>query len=243
MPRKRADQVLVERGVVETRAKAQEAIAAGGVRADGVLVRKPADLIGENAVLELDKPYPWVSRAGLKLDHALAAFGVAPAGLVCLDIGASTGGFCDVLLARGAARIYAVDVGRDQLHPKLRGDPRIVRLEGQDARDLTRRDIAEPPSLITADVSFIGLAKTLPAPLALAAERATLIALIKPQFESGPGRRGKNGLIEDAEARRIAEAVVDSLDGLEGFRPRELTASPVRGGEGQREFLMLARRD
>lgn len=242
MPRKRADQVLVERGVVETRAKAQEAIAAGGVRADGVLVRKAADLIGENAVLELDKPYPWVSRAGLKLDHALAAFGVSAQGRVCLDIGASTGGFCDVLLARGAARIYAVDVGRGQLHPKLAGDGRIVRLEGQDARDLTRREIAEEASLITADVSFIGLAKALPAALALAAPEAELIALIKPQFESGPGKRGKNGLIEDGEARRIAETVVESLDGLAGFRARELTASPVRGGEGQREFLMLAKR-
>jgi 23S rRNA (cytidine1920-2'-O)/16S rRNA (cytidine1409-2'-O)-methyltransferase len=243
MPRKRADQVLVERGVVETRAKAQEAIAAGGVRADGVLVRKAADLIGENAVLELDKPYPWVSRAGLKLDHALAAFGVAPAGLVCLDVGASTGGFCDVLLARGAARVYAVDVGRDQLHPKLRADPRVVRLEGQDARDLTAREIAQAPALITADVSFIGLAKALPAALALAAPGACLIALIKPQFESGPGKRGKNGLIDDAESRRIAESVVEQLDGLAGFRARELTASPVRGGEGQREFLMLAQRE
>ncbi len=242
MPRKRADQVLVERGVAETRAKAQEAIAAGGVRADGVLVRKPADLIGENAVLELEKPYPWVSRAGLKLDHALAAFGVSPAGRTCLDVGASTGGFCDVLLTRGAARVYAVDVGRDQLHAKLRADARVVRLEGQDARDLSRREIAEAPTLITADVSFIGLAKALPAAMALAAPSADLIALIKPQFESGPGKRGKTGLIEDAKARRIAEAVVESLEGLAGFRACELTASPVRGGEGQREFLLLARR-
>lgn len=242
MPRKRADQVLVERGLVETRAKAQEAIAAGGVRADGVMVRKPADLIGEHAVLELDKPYPWVSRAGLKLDHALAAFGMSPAGLACLDIGSSTGGFCDVLLGRGAARVYAVDVGRDQLHAKLRGDPRVVRLEGQDARDLTAREITAAPALITADVSFIGLAKVLPAALALAAPGAHLIALIKPQFESGPGKRGKNGVIDDSASRRIAQDVAESLDGLAGFKVCELIVSPVRGGEGQREFLMLARR-
>jgi 23S rRNA (cytidine1920-2'-O)/16S rRNA (cytidine1409-2'-O)-methyltransferase len=242
MPRKRADQVLVARGVAETRAKAQAAIAAGGVRADGVVVRKAADLIAEDAVLELDAPHPWVSRAGLKLDHGLSAFGVNPAGWVCLDLGASTGGFTDVLLARGAAKIYAVDVGRDQLHPKLRAEPRVVVLEGQDARDLSHREIADAPRLITADVSFIGLAKAAPAALKLATPAAVLIALIKPQFEAGPGKRGKSGLIEDVEARRIAEATVAAFDGLEGFVARELIASPIRGGAGQREFLMLARR-
>jgi len=232
--------VLVERGVVETRAKAQEAIAAGGLSADGRKVERPSDLIEENAVLELVRPYPWVSRGGLKLAHALDVFGIDPAGLVCLDVGASTGGFTDVLLARGARRVYAVDVGRGQLHPKLRDEPRLVSLEGVDARALTAHEIAEPPALVVCDASFIGLAKVLPRPLALAAPNARLVALVKPQFEAGPGRKGKGGLIDDTAARRIAESAVEALDGLAGFKIAELVASPVRGGDGAREFLLSA---
>lgn len=240
--RKRADLVLVERGIVETRAKAQEAIAAGGVTADGVKVTRPADLIEEAAVLELVRPHPWVSRGGLKLAHALDVFGVDPAGQVCLDVGASTGGFVDVLLTRAAKRVFAVDVGRDQLHPRLRGEPRVVSLEGVDARDLSRLEIPEPPTLVVCDASFIGVCKILPKPLSLAAPAATLVALIKPQFEVGPGRKGKAGVLDETLARRVAEATAEALDGLEGFRVAEMTTSPVKGGDGNREFLICARR-
>lgn len=240
--RRRADLVLVERGVVETRAKAQEAIAAGGVTADGVKVTKASDLIDEKAVLELVRPHPWASRGGLKLAHALDVFGVDPAGLVALDVGASTGGFTDVLLTRGARRVYAVDVGRGQLHPKFKDEPRVVSLEGVDARTLTRHEIADPPDLVVCDASFIGLLKVLPKPLELAAPQARLIALVKPQFEAGPGRKGKDGVLDETLARRVAEATAEALDGLLGFRVAELVTSPVKGGDGNREFLLLARR-
>jgi 23S rRNA (cytidine1920-2'-O)/16S rRNA (cytidine1409-2'-O)-methyltransferase len=240
--KRRADLVLVERGVVETRAKAQEAIAAGGVTADGIKVAKASDLIEEGAVLELVRPHPWASRAGLKLAHALDVFGVDPAGHVALDVGASTGGFTDVLLTRGARLVYAVDVGRGQLHPKFRDEPRVVSLEGVDARTLTRHEIAEAPDLVVCDASFIGLAKVLPRPLQLASPQARLVALVKPQFEAGPGRKGKAGVVDETTARRVAEATVEALDGLEEFRVAEMVSSPVRGGEGAREFLVFARR-
>jgi len=240
--KRRADLVLVERGVVETRAKAQEAIAAGGVTADGVKVEKPSDLIEDSAVLELVRPHQWAARGGLKLAHALDVFGIDPTGLVALDVGASTGGFTDVLLTRGARLVYAVDVGRGQLHPKFRDEPRVVSLEGVDARTLTRHEIAEAPDLVVCDASFIGLAKVLPKPLQLAAPKSRLVALVKPQFEAGPGRKGKAGVLDETTARRVAEAAVEALDGIEGFRVAEMLASPVKGGEGNREFLILARR-
>lgn len=240
MARKRADMVLVERGLVETRAKAQEAIAAGGVRADGKAVARASDLVAEDAVLEVQRPHPWVSRGGQKLAHALDAFGVDPAGRVCLDVGASTGGFSQVLLSRGAAKVFAVDVGKGQLHDKLKSEPRLVVWEGVDARSLTSHEIGDPPTLLVADVSFIGLDKALPTPLSLSATNAELIALIKPQFEAGPGKKGKDGVLDDGDARRIAEAAVERLDGLAGFAAKQLIASPIRGGSGNREFLYLA---
>jgi len=172
MARLRADLLLVARGLVESRAKARAAIEAGGARADGRVIAKPSDLIEEDAALDVAPPHPWVSRAGVKLAHALDAFGVDPAGRVCLDVGASTGGFTHVLRARGAQNVYAVDVGQGQLHATLRGDPGVVNLERTDARVLTAALIAEPPSLIVCDASFIGAAKVLAAPLALAAPRA-----------------------------------------------------------------------
>jgi 23S rRNA (cytidine1920-2'-O)/16S rRNA (cytidine1409-2'-O)-methyltransferase len=242
MDRKRADVVLVERGLVESRSKAQEAIAAGGVRVDGQLIEKASQTIAVDAVLELEAPHPWVSRAGLKLAHALDCFGIAPSGRICLDIGAATGGFSQVLLARGAAKVYAVDVGRGQLHAKLRDEPRLVVHEGVDARALTRHEVPDAPSLVVCDASFIGLAKVLPTPLRLAAPSADLVALIKPQFEAGPGRKGKAGIVPDDHARRIAEATAESLDWLENFKVLDMTTSPVRGGDGAREFLLLARR-
>jgi 23S rRNA (cytidine1920-2'-O)/16S rRNA (cytidine1409-2'-O)-methyltransferase len=239
MARVRADLLLVARGLVESRAKARAAIEAGGVVADGALVTKAADLLREDAALEVTPPHPWVSRGGVKLAAALEAFGVDPSGRVCLDVGASTGGFTDVLRTRGAAKIYAVDVGSGQLHAKLRADPSVVSLERTDARTLTRAIIAEAPSLIVCDVSFIGAAKALATPLSFAAEHADLIALIKPQFEAGPH---KNAVLDEATARAAAAQTVAALDGLEGFAVVAVIDSPIRGGDGNLELLLHARR-
>jgi 23S rRNA (cytidine1920-2'-O)/16S rRNA (cytidine1409-2'-O)-methyltransferase len=241
MTRIRADVLLVSRGLAESRAKARAAIEAGGVHADGVVVSKPSDLIAETAALEVTAPHPWVSRAGVKLAHALDAFGVDPAGRACLDVGASTGGFTQVLLARGAARVYAVDVGSGQLHASVRGDARVVSLEQTDARALTRAMVPEAPTLVVCDVSFIGAAKALAVPLSLAALHADLIVLIKPQFEAGPGA-GKQGVLSDEIARAAVQAAIASLEGLEGFQFVRAVDSPIRGGEGNLEMLAHFRR-
>ncbi len=239
MSRIRADLLLVARGLAESRAKARAAIEAGGVTADGARVEKPSDLIAEGAALDVTAPHPWVSRGGVKLAHALDVFGVDPAGRVGLDVGASTGGFTQVLLSRGAARVYAVDVGRGQLHPTLRGDPRVVSLERIDARALTRALIPEPPTLIVCDVSFIGAAKALATPLSLAAAHADLVVLIKPQFEAGPG---KGGVLPASDARQAGEAAMRALDGEVEFRLVAQTDSPIRGGDGNLEILAHLRR-
>lgn len=240
MPRIRADQLIVARGLAESRAKARAAIEAGGVRADGALVLRPAELIEESAALAVTPPHPWVSRGGVKLAHALDVFGVKPDGRVCLDVGASTGGFTQVLLARGASKVFAVDVGHAQLHQTLRGDARVVNLERTDARTLTRGAIDATPSLVVGDVSFIGAAKALAAPLSLAAAQAELVVLIKPQFEAGPGQ---GGVLGERQARAVAEAAAQALDGLEGFRLTAQCDSPIRGGDGNLErFAYLRRR-
>lgn len=239
MTRMRADLLLVARGLAESRAKARAAIEAGGVTANGAPVEKPADLIAEDAVLELVPPHPWVSRGGVKLAAALDAFGVDPAGRVCLDVGASTGGFTQVLLTRGAARVYAVDVGQGQLHASLRDDPRVTNLKRTDARTLTRELIPETPTLIVCDASFIGAAKVLATPLSLAAERADLVTLIKPQFETGPGHRG---LPSEDIARAAAQEAIAALDGLHGFRIMRAIDSPILGGDGNLELLAHAQR-
>ncbi len=241
MSRMRADLLLVARGLCESRAKARAAIEAGGVTADGARVEKPSDLIADGAALDVTPPHPWVSRGGVKLAHALEAFNVHPTGRICLDIGASTGGFTQVLLSRGAARVYAVDVGTGQLHASLRDDPRIVNLERTDARALTRDLIPEPPTLIVCDASFIGAAKVLATPLSLAAPQADLITLIKPQFEAGPNA-GKGGVLSEEVAHSAADAAVTALDGLEGFRVIAVIDSPIRGGDGNLERLLHARR-
>jgi len=235
----RADLLLVARGLAESRAKARAAIEAGGVTANGALVEKPADMIAEDAVLEVTPAHPWVSRGGVKLAAALDAFGVDPAGRVCLDVGASTGGFTHVLLTRGASEVYAVDVGHGQLHASLRDDARVVNLERTDARTLTHAEIEEPPTLIVCDASFIGAVKVLATPLALAADRADLITLIKPQFEAGPGHRG---VPEDGVAREAAQNAIAALDGLEGFQRTAVIDSPIRGGDGNLELLAHFRR-
>jgi len=240
MSRQRADLLLVTRGLAESRARAQAAIAAGGVTADGIVVLKPSQMLAETSELTLEPPHPWVSRAGVKLAFALDRFAVSPAGRHCLDIGASTGGFTEVLLARGAAHVLAVDVGRDQLHPSLRADPRVTVREGTDARALTAADVGTAPGLVVCDASFIGIEKILPAPLALAASQATLIALVKPQYETGPGRKGV--LLSHAEALKIAKGVAGRLDGVRGFAISALIDSPIFGGDGAPEFLMHATR-
>ena len=240
MTRQRADLLLVARGLADSRARAQAAIAAGGVTADGAAVTKASQLLDADAALTLAPPHPWVSRAGVKLAHALDRFAVAPAGRHCLDIGASTGGFTEVLLARGAAHVLVVDVGRDQLHASLRADRRVTVREGTDARALTAADVVPPPTLVVCDASFIGLEKILPAPLALAAQQATLIALVKPQYETGPGRKG--ALLSPAMAFQIAEGVAHRLDGVAGFTVKALTDSPIFGGDGAPEFLLHAER-
>ncbi|MBS0331780.1 MAG: TlyA family RNA methyltransferase [Proteobacteria bacterium] len=239
----RADLLLVARGLFESRAKARAAIEAGGVTADGRPVDKASDLIDAAAVVEAVAAHPWVGRGALKLAHALELWPVPVEGRVALDVGASTGGFTEVCLAKGARRVYAVDVGRGQLHPSLAGDPRVVALEGFDARDLTAARIPEPPGLVVCDVSFIGLAKALPAALRLAGEGADLIALVKPQFEVGPGRVGKGGLVKDEAARAEALAGVAAFLTASGWTVRRTAESPVAGGDGNREWLLWATKE
>ena len=241
MTRQRADLALVARGLFESRAKAQEAIAAGLVRADGRPVRKASEPISAQARVEAEAPYPWVSRGGVKCAAALDAFGFDPAGRICLDIGASTGGFTHVLLTRGAARVHAVDVGHGQLHASLRGEPRVVSMEGVDARALTAAQLSAPPSLVVCDASFISLALALPPALALAAPGAELAALIKPQFEVGRAHLAR-GLVRDATAReRACAAISDMLTRL-GWTVVGLLPSPITGGDGNVEYLIGARR-
>jgi 23S rRNA (cytidine1920-2'-O)/16S rRNA (cytidine1409-2'-O)-methyltransferase len=241
MAKMRADSLLVARGLSESRAKARAAIEAGRAFADGRQLRAPSELIEESAALVAEPAFPWVSRAGAKLVHGLNAFAVSPEGRTCLDIGASTGGFTEVLLARGAAKVYAVDVGAGQLHARLRAEPRVVSLERTDARALTSAVIPEPPSLVVCDVSFIGAAKALAVPLVLAAPRADLVALIKPQFEAGP-RAGKAGVLDEEKARAAGAAAIAALDGLAGFSVLASCESPIRGAEGNLELLVHAQR-
>ncbi len=244
MAKRRADQLLVEQGLAETRAKAQALILAGVVSAEGRRVDKPGTAFAEDTPLAVAGPdHPWVSRGGVKLAAALDRFAIDAAGVVALDIGASTGGFTDVLLTRGAARVHAVDVGHGQLAWKLRQDPRVVVHEGVNARYLTAAQIPEPIDLITCDASFIGLATLLPAPLLLAAERATLVALIKPQFEAGPREVGKGGVVRDpAVHQRVCEQIALWVGGQPGWRVAGITESPLKGPAGNVEFLLCARR-
>jgi 23S rRNA (cytidine1920-2'-O)/16S rRNA (cytidine1409-2'-O)-methyltransferase len=240
--RKRADVLLVERGFFESRAKARAAIEAGGVTADGRPVARASEPLAQEAEIAATAAHPWVGRGALKLQHALDRWPIAVAGRVVLDVGASTGGFTEVCLARGAARVYAVDVGRGQLHRRLAADPRVVGLEGLDARALTREQVPEPPGLVVTDVSFIGLAKALPAALALAGDGADLVALVKPQFELGPGRVGKGGVVRDEAARAEAAAGVRGFLEGAGWRIQGLAESPIAGGHGNLESLVWAKK-
>jgi 23S rRNA (cytidine1920-2'-O)/16S rRNA (cytidine1409-2'-O)-methyltransferase len=237
----RADVALVERGFFESRAKAQEAIAAGLVTADGVVIRKPSEAVPQTSVLRAEAPHPWVSRGGLKLSAALAAFPYDPAGQACLDIGASTGGFTDVLLTLGARHVVAVDVGHGQLHPRVAADPRVVSLEGRDARSLAPADLSEPPGLVTCDVSFIPLRLVLPNVFGLAAPRARAIVLVKPQFEAGRDRVRKGIVRDPAVHVAVCDEVTQLVRGL-GWQVAGVIESPVPGGDGNREFLLGAER-
>lgn len=234
MSRMRADLLIVARGLAESRAKAVEAINAGGVTANGAVVKKASEQIDALAELVVTPPHPWVSRGGVKLAHALDVFAIDPSGQTCLDVGASTGGFTHVLISRGAARVYAVDVGQGQLHPSLRNDARVISLEQTDARALTRVLIPEAPTLIVCDVSFIGAAKALAVPLSLAAPHADLITLVKPQFEAGPH---KVAVLDEPLARDAAQTAINALNGLEGFTLVNAIDSPIRGGDGNLERL------
>jgi 23S rRNA (cytidine1920-2'-O)/16S rRNA (cytidine1409-2'-O)-methyltransferase len=240
MTRKRIDLLLVERGLFESRAKARAAIEAGGVTVDGRPVAKASDMVEEGASILAEAAHPWVGRGALKLDHALERWPVPVDGRAVLDLGASTGGFTQVCLARGARRVYAVDVGRGQLHPAVGGDARVVDLSEADARTLDAQMIPEPPGLIVCDLSFISLQKALPMALALAAPGADLVALVKPQFEVGRERVGKGGIVKDEAARTAALQDVCAWLLSRGWRVAETADSPIEGGDGNREFLVWA---
>jgi 23S rRNA (cytidine1920-2'-O)/16S rRNA (cytidine1409-2'-O)-methyltransferase len=238
--RRRADLVLVERGLFESRAKARAAIEAGAVTADGRPVSAASDLIAADVALEARPAHPWVGRGGLKLAHALDIWPIEVAGKTVLDLGASTGGFTEVCLAAGAARVYAVDVGQGQLHRRLADDPRVVERSRTDARQLDARLVPEAPQLIVCDISFISLTKALPAALALAGPAAALVALVKPQFELEPAAIGKGGMVKRPEDRRRALEQVMAFLATEGWSPRAEAESPIKGGAGAREYLLWA---
>jgi 23S rRNA (cytidine1920-2'-O)/16S rRNA (cytidine1409-2'-O)-methyltransferase len=227
----------------ESRARARAAIEAGGVVADGRPVARASDMVAENAELAAKPAHPWVGRGALKLAHALETWPVSVEGQVVVDVGASTGGFTEVCLTRGAARIYAVDVGRGQLHARLASDARVANLEATDARDLTSALVPQPVDLIVTDVSFIGLAKALPAALALVREGGELVALVKPQFEVGPERVGKGGIVKDEAARLDAVDSVKAFLAAAGWQVLATTGSPIKGADGNREFLLWARKE
>ena len=238
----RIDHLLVARGLFDSRAQAQAAIEAGLVKADGVVVRKPSEKVAETAKIDAQPAHRWVGRGALKLDHALTLWPVAVEGRVVLDVGASTGGFTEVCLSRGAARVFAVDVGSGQMHARVAADPRVVNLEQTDARDLTPALIPDPPQLIVCDASFIGLAKVLAVALSLAAPDADLVTLVKPQFEAVEPGGTKKGVVRDPAAQQAAlGAVSDWLEG-EGWAVQATAESPITGGEGNVEFLLWARR-
>jgi 23S rRNA (cytidine1920-2'-O)/16S rRNA (cytidine1409-2'-O)-methyltransferase len=231
----------VSRGLAESRSRAQALIMAGTVFSGERKIAKAGDMLAEDAALDVrGKDHPWVSRGGIKLDHGLTHFGIEVTGAVALDVGSSTGGFTDVLLSRGAAKVYAVDVGTNQLAWKLRQDSRVMVSEQTNARNLTAELIPKPLDIIVCDASFIGLAKVLEAPLKLAKPGARLIALVKPQFEAGREEVGKGGVVRDPEVhRRVCEEAAAWVTS-QGWRVLGVTESPITGPEGNKEFLLAA---
>jgi 23S rRNA (cytidine1920-2'-O)/16S rRNA (cytidine1409-2'-O)-methyltransferase len=244
MTKVRVDQLLISRGLAESRTRAQALIMAGAVFSGERKLAKAGEMLAEDAPLEVrGKDHPWVSRGGIKLDHGLTHFGFDVAAAVALDVGSSTGGFTDVLLSRGAAKVYAVDVGTNQLAWKLRQDPRVVVNEQTNARSLDASIIPEPVDIIVCDASFIGLAKVLEAPLKLATPGARLVALIKPQFEAGREEVGKGGVVRDAEVHERVCAASKTWVGSQGWTVLGVTPSPITGPEGNVEFLLGAVKD
>ncbi len=244
MAKLRADQLLVDRGLAESRTRAQALIMAGLVFAGERKIDKPGQSLAEDAALEVrGRDHPWVSRGGIKLAHALDHFGWDVTGVIAIDVGSSTGGFTDVLLTRGAARVYAVDSGTNQLAWKLRQDPRVIVHEQTSARVLTEAHIPEAVDLIVCDASFIGLAKVLEVPLRFAGPGARLVALIKPQFEAGRDEVGKGGVVRDpAVHERVCREVADWVT-AQGWAVAGMTQSPITGPEGNVEFLIAATRE
>ena len=241
MSKVRADQLLVARGLAESRTRAQALILAGNVFVGDRRVAKAGDLLAGDAALTVKgRDHPWVSRGGGKLDHGLTHFGFDVMGAVALDVGSSTGGFTDVLLSRGAVKVYAVDVGTNQLAWKLRSDPRVIVHEQTNARDLTSAIVPEPVDIVVCDASFISLAKVLDAALDLARPGAKLVALVKPQFEAGRAEVGKGGVVRDpAVHRRVCDAAVEWVRS-KGWEVLGVEESPITGPEGNVEFLLGA---
>jgi 23S rRNA (cytidine1920-2'-O)/16S rRNA (cytidine1409-2'-O)-methyltransferase len=244
LPKIRVDIMLVDRGLVESRSRAQALIMAGAVYTGTERISKPGQTLKDDAPLEVKgRDHPWVSRGGQKLDHAIREFGFDLTGKIVLDVGASTGGFTDVALHHGAAKVYAVDVGHGQLAWSLRQDPRVVVLEKTNARHLTNAEIPDLVDAVVCDASFIGLQTVLPAPMALAAPGAILVALIKPQFEVGKGQVGKGGVVRDpALHEEVCARIRQWLDAEPGWSVIGVTESPITGPEGNKEFLIAARR-
>ncbi len=240
--KRRADQILVERGLVESRTKAQALIMAGKVFAEDGRVDKPGMRLRTNALLRVSaQDHPWVGRGGLKLAHALEVFRLDPKDCICLDVGASTGGFTDVLLTNGAARVFAVDVGRGQLAWKLQTNHRVVVMDKTNGRYLTRCDIPDDIDLIVCDASFISLKTILPAPLALAKVGTRLVALIKPQFEVGRERIGKGGIVSSPQLHdEVCQGIKSWLGQLRGWQVLGISESPIKGAEGNKEFFVCA---
>jgi 23S rRNA (cytidine1920-2'-O)/16S rRNA (cytidine1409-2'-O)-methyltransferase len=243
MAKARADQMLVERGLAESRTRAQALIMGGHVYSADRRIDKAGQMLAPDAPLEVKgRDHPWVSRGGIKLAHGLDHFAIDVTGRVAMDVGSSTGGFTDVLLSRGAVRVYAVDSGTNQLAWKLRTDPRVVVHEQTSARILTAGHIAEPIDVIVCDASFISLAKVLERPLSFAAPGAVLVALIKPQFEAGQAEVGKGGVVRDPAVHARVCAEVEAWVQAQGWHVEGITTSPITGPEGNVEFLIAARR-
>ena len=237
----RADQFLFEHGFAASRTEAQAAIRAGLVRVNGAVLDKPSRSLEESAAVQYRKPHPFVSRGGVKLAAALEQFALSPEGRVALDIGASTGGFTEVLLCGGASKVYAIDVGHAQMNAALARDRRVTARDGVNARDLTASHVPQAPEAITVDVSFIGLKLVLPPALEMAASGAWLVALVKPQFEVGRDWIGKGGIVRDGEAQDAAlKDIVAWLDGQKGWSVQGTMESPIQGGDGNKEFLIAA---
>ncbi|MEP6342802.1 MAG: TlyA family RNA methyltransferase [Maricaulaceae bacterium] len=236
----RADKFLVAQGYFDTRTQAQAAIKAGKVRVNGRVLKKASTPLSATDDIKAGRVHPWASRGGIKLDHALKSFKVNVEGLTALDVGASTGGFTDVLLTRGAGAVYAVDVGHDQLHDKLKNDPRVLSLEGQDARKITKDMFPTPPDIIVCDASFISATKVLDVALDIAVTGTKLITLVKPQFEVGREGIGRGGLVKSKALADQALSDVSAWVSMKGWQVLETLDSPIKGGSGNAEFLLYA---